>query len=376
MSYSTTTRTNIIQNQEDFKLSNNEPLIFKRGLFIKELDPIQQDPTKPRIVTISCTYKNCNKKFLKQRVSYTTSNYISHYKYNHKLVSLGLLDDDISSQASNSSSITRDLPESQGSISDYLASSRAKKRELSELNNKEFKVKILNFILQNNLSFRLIDSPTFKELLRYLKEHFIILLDTLRDFDIKYNIKSITRDNASSNNTLISSFIRAYDLEAIKFQGDITCCAHVLNIASQEIISSIIKAEDSIEELDAIRAIEEEEEEDLKERNIFITFKYSYNNKQALLAQIKALNITQFQMPQLVPILYNIYIQLERIKEELIEFPPLIKAINLGVAKLRKYYPKNQWLNSSARTKTLYISLLLDPRIKKEGLISLGLSRE
>jgi hypothetical protein len=48
MSYSTTARTNIIQNQEDFKLSDNQPLIFKRGLFIKELDPIQQDPTKPR----------------------------------------------------------------------------------------------------------------------------------------------------------------------------------------------------------------------------------------------------------------------------------------------------------------------------------------
>ncbi|KAH6700620.1 hypothetical protein BKA61DRAFT_661685 [Leptodontidium sp. MPI-SDFR-AT-0119] len=175
MSYSTTTRTNITQNQEDFKLSDNQPLIFKRGLFIKELDPIQQDPTQPRTVTVSCTYKNCNKTFLKQRVSHATSNYISHYKYNHKLVSLGLLDNDISSQASNSSSITRDLPESQGSISDYLSSSRAKKRELSEFNNKEFRVKILNFILQNNLSFRLIDSPTFKELLRYLKEYYYTL---------------------------------------------------------------------------------------------------------------------------------------------------------------------------------------------------------
>ncbi|KAH7336680.1 hypothetical protein BKA65DRAFT_479560 [Rhexocercosporidium sp. MPI-PUGE-AT-0058] len=98
-----------------------------------------------------------------------------------------------------------------------------------------------------------------------------VLLNTLKDFNIKYNIKSITRDNASSNNTLILSFFRAYDLEAIKFQGDIACCAHVLNITTQEIISSIIKAEDSIEELDAIRAIEEEEEEDLEERNIFIS---------------------------------------------------------------------------------------------------------
>ena len=59
MSYSTNTQTNITQNQEDFKLSNNQPLIFKRGLFIKELDPIQQDPTQPRTVIVSCTYKNC-----------------------------------------------------------------------------------------------------------------------------------------------------------------------------------------------------------------------------------------------------------------------------------------------------------------------------
>ncbi len=59
MSYSTSIRTNILQNQEDFKLFNNQPLIFKRGLFIKELNPIEQDPTQPRTVTVTCTYKNC-----------------------------------------------------------------------------------------------------------------------------------------------------------------------------------------------------------------------------------------------------------------------------------------------------------------------------
>ena len=43
----------------------------------------------------------------------------------------------------------------------------------------------------------------------------------------------------------------------------------MLNIATQEIISSIIKAEDSIEELDTIRAIKEEE--DLEEINPIIS---------------------------------------------------------------------------------------------------------
>lgn len=59
MSYTTSTRTNLLQNQENFTLSENQPLIFKRGLFIKTLDPIQEDPTKPRTVTVACTYKNC-----------------------------------------------------------------------------------------------------------------------------------------------------------------------------------------------------------------------------------------------------------------------------------------------------------------------------
>lgn len=59
MSYTTTTRTNLLQNQENYTLPENQPLIFKRGLFKKTLDPIQEDPTKPRTVTVTCTYKNC-----------------------------------------------------------------------------------------------------------------------------------------------------------------------------------------------------------------------------------------------------------------------------------------------------------------------------
>jgi hypothetical protein len=38
------------------------------------------------------------------------------------------------------------------------------------------------------------------------------------------------RDNASSNNTLLKAFIKHYNKEAIKFQGDIPYIAHVLNL--------------------------------------------------------------------------------------------------------------------------------------------------
>ena len=59
MSYTTSTRINLLQNQESYSLPENQPLIFKRGLFTKELDPIQEDPTLPRTVTIKYAYKNC-----------------------------------------------------------------------------------------------------------------------------------------------------------------------------------------------------------------------------------------------------------------------------------------------------------------------------
>ena len=48
------------------------------------------------------------------------------------------------------------------------------------------------------------------------------------------------------------------------------------------------------------------------------------------------------------------------------------EAINKGIAKLRKYFPKQ---GISSNNKALYLSLLLDPRIKREGLEAIGLTR-
>jgi len=47
-------------------------------------------------------------------------------------------------------------------------------------------------------------------------------------------------------------------------------------------------------------------------------------------------------------------------------------AINKGIAKLRKYYPKTGALNN--RYKALYLFLILSPRIKGEGLSLIGLT--
>jgi DUF1009 family protein len=46
---------------------------------------------------------------------------------------------------------------------------------------------------------------------------------------------------ASSNDTLLKAFIKHYNKEGIKFQGDIPCIAYVLNLVIQDILKALIK---------------------------------------------------------------------------------------------------------------------------------------
>jgi hypothetical protein len=96
-----------------------------------------------------------------------------------------------------------------------------------------------------------------------------VLLETLREYNIEYNITSITRDNASPNDTLISAFREHYFIASIRFTGDTPCLAHVFNIAVQDILKTLIK--DAYNDLDNrnIFNIENEEvviEEDLNSK--------------------------------------------------------------------------------------------------------------
>ncbi|XMA19704.1 hypothetical protein WAI453_012495 [Rhynchosporium graminicola] len=57
----------------------------------------------PRLVTIKCLYKGCSKVFKGQRVNHSTSNYITHYKANHKAFNIQrlLINLDIESNTSD-----------------------------------------------------------------------------------------------------------------------------------------------------------------------------------------------------------------------------------------------------------------------------------
>jgi hypothetical protein len=116
-----------------------------------------------------------------------------------------------------------------------------------------------------------------------------VLLNTLNFYNIEYNItrlvsnlinkltktnliNSITRDNASSNDTLINSFKRYYLINGIKFEGNVACIAHVLNLVVQDILKAIIKNKDDYNALDNqdVFNIENEEEEDLNSKFLLI----------------------------------------------------------------------------------------------------------
>jgi hypothetical protein len=61
MSQKTLIKTNLIQNQEDFKLGplEKQPALFKFKYLEKVLEPPQEDPKDQRTCTIKCLIKGC-----------------------------------------------------------------------------------------------------------------------------------------------------------------------------------------------------------------------------------------------------------------------------------------------------------------------------
>lgn len=94
---------------------------------------------------------------------------------------------------------------------------------------------------------------------------FQVLLETLKDFEIDEYITSITRDNASSNNTLIQEFKNYYQTSGFSFEGNIACVAHVLNIVVQDILQVLIKEDYNSLQVSSLIQQEELELEEYEE---------------------------------------------------------------------------------------------------------------
>ena len=102
---------------------------------------------------------------------------------------------------------------------------------------------------------------------------FQVLLESLKDFKIDEYITSITRDNASSNNTLIQEFKNHYQISSLSFNRNIACTVYILNLVVQDILKALIKEDyNSLKDSNLIQREELEEEEEEEKTSSKLTF--------------------------------------------------------------------------------------------------------
>ena len=86
---------------------------------------------------------------------------------------------------------------------------------------------------------------------------------------------TVLRVTSELTNTLLKAFIKYYNKEGIKFQGDIPCIAHVLNLVIQDILKALIKNDYDTSYSTDLYEQEMEELEDSEEEVEQVTSKFS-----------------------------------------------------------------------------------------------------
>jgi len=148
-------------NNSNFKLDEPPNIgiyIFDNGLFIRTL--LNIDYTKEREILIKCFQCSYNKITIIK--GFQSSNYTQHYKNKHLTV--------VYNKATEATKIKiKDLPSKTDFFTNLNTDSRKRARNdiLIEFNDNEAYNKILNFIIENNLSFNTFELVTFKDLLNY-----------------------------------------------------------------------------------------------------------------------------------------------------------------------------------------------------------------
>ncbi|CZT10602.1 uncharacterized protein RCO7_14044 [Rhynchosporium graminicola] len=396
-----------------FSNLDTQPNIFRLGYYSKVLDPPKEDPSileNYRTITIKCLYRYCNKTLRNLRVNELISNLFTHYKHSHKAINLRFLSDNnialeesFNREGSTTSTISQFTEENfkrlllnfiiLNNISFRAISSLSFNKLVNYLNNKTppiyyqmLKNKIISYynirkdlikeeLLENisskgshfinsdlDLKSYLLSIVPLESIYssRYMNK---VLINTLKDYDIEYNITSITRDNASSNNLLIDTFkeeeeeseeedlprninysiwkhIRTiiislkYNQENRRlFEGQLLAYKLESNRKPQLVklyYFSKSKAFKNIKSLKSILYIIEEEEEESEEedlprninysiwkhiRTIIISLKYNQENRRLFEGQLLAYKLESNRKPQLVPEVYIIYNRLDKFKE-------------------------------------------------------------
>src|SRR5216683_7319813 len=136
--------------------------IFKNKLFTRSLLPINYN--KEREIKVVCTLCSYNK--IVKLSGFQSSNFTIHYRKNHSTIAYN-------EESENRLKLIKieDISNKSSFFNNSLNLSDSKKRArtntINEFSEDEALFKILNFIIDNNLSFNILNKDSFKELLNY-----------------------------------------------------------------------------------------------------------------------------------------------------------------------------------------------------------------
>jgi len=189
-------------NSLEFELPSleNSTDVFKNNLFIRELLPLElfnNNNNKIKPIKITCT--NCNYN-INSTWPINISNLRNYYKNKHRNL---LLEDNLDTISTTSSS---NLDISNNTFNTFNSTIR-KRASFILFNKIKYRDLLLKYIIANNLPFSIIESPTFNNLINYLKDDLptISRCTIKRDLDLLYNLEfKKIKTLLNNNNSLFS----------------------------------------------------------------------------------------------------------------------------------------------------------------------------
>ena len=207
LSVNTTTSSqykNQPENQPTYQLpSNNSAYIFQHNLFTRSLLPINYN--KERQMLVQCT--TCSYKKVESIKGFQASNFARHYKRKHPNIAYNK-----ESEKTRKIKSTKPTTLPQDFFNKSLTTTESRKRirqnTITEFDENEAYTKILTFLIDNNLSFNILNSDSFKDLLNYYNKSTL----TINRHKIK-TILNNTYDNILSTfNTQLQQNIESQGL--------------------------------------------------------------------------------------------------------------------------------------------------------------------
>src|SRR6266566_4468106 len=215
--------TSNIESDSDISTNINteSPIyIFKNGLFTRSLLNIDINKEREILVKyISCVYKKVD-----TLNKFQSSNFVKHYRNKHPNIVYN-------KESEKSLKLKTDIPDKNTLFKQLESRKRNRTNTLIDFNESEAYNKILNFIIQNNLSFNILNSNSFKDLLNYYNR--------LNPIINRKKFKIILEKTYFEYLSIFNQQIQQNIYNKV-FINDIRCVVHIINIIVQNILCDYI----------------------------------------------------------------------------------------------------------------------------------------